>query len=114
MQSVFFMSWLQGLIFIDLMAWFLSYSVQGGYAVSAVILHCFVLGGLKLGYQESRIERLEDRLDSPVMQRGGRVSDYMEIRSELNDLRSELRKRREMGYDDDIEIKKDSEEYDKK
>lgn len=65
-----------------------------------------------MGYLERRIERLEDRLNSS-MQRNGSAFNHMEMR----ELRSELRCRREMGYgdyDDDIEINKNSEKYEKK
>ena len=51
------------------------------------------------------------------MQRNGNAYNYMEMREELRELRSELRYRREMGYgdyDDDIETNKDSEKYEKK
>ena len=69
-----------------------------------------------MGYLERRIERLEDRLDSSI-QRNGSVFNHMEMRDELRELRSELRCRREIGYgdyDDDIEINKDLEKYEKK
>lgn len=69
-----------------------------------------------MGYLERRIERLEDCLDFS-MQRNGSAYNYMEMREELRELRSELCYRREMGYgdyDDDIETNKDSEKYEKK